>query len=372
MARYDDGYLVASSTDGSSEECILLTFQGTDTPREPIKILGPSPGRPDITQIGADLFAVTYKAGASVCVVTVNVVTRTISAVTGDDTYHVDGADTVFEFAGAGYDKVVVTTSYTLTEGSQVEAIEVAALAGVTLTGNSAWNTLSGNAGNDALHGQAGNDVVDGGVGADVMHGGLGDDVFYVDNAGDQVVEAKGGGRDTVYASANFASRSSYEVDVIYATAGHSNLSLEGDKAANSIYGNAGKNKLWGGSGNDYLKGGSGKDTFVFDTKLYSAKTNKSKDLDKIADFKVKDDTIWLDNKYFKKIGSGSERKPKKLKKDFFTVGSEAEDRNDRIVYDKKKGVLYYDADSSGSKDAVAFAKLKKNLKMTYKDFYVI
>ncbi|WP_230532619.1 hypothetical protein [Microvirga roseola] len=133
---------------------------------------------------------------------------------------------------------------------------------------------------------------------------------------------------------------------------------LKGDKFANQVhgeagsdklYGGSGHDKLWGGLGNDYLKGDSGRDTFVFDARLYSAKTNKSKNLDKLADFKVKDDTIWLDNKYFKKIGSGSELTPKTLNKDFFPVGPAAVETNDRIVYDRKKGVRYYAADGSGS-----------------------
>jgi hypothetical protein len=34
--------------------------------------------------------------------------------------------------------------------------------------------------------------------------------------------------------------------------------------------------------------------------------------------------------------------------------------------------VLYYDADGSGSGAAVQFATLKKNLKMTYKDLFII
>ena len=36
----------------------------------------------------------------------------------------------------------------------------------------------------------------------------------------------------------------------------------------------------------------------MFDTKL-----NKKTNLDKIADFNVKDDSIWLDNAIFKKLG---------------------------------------------------------------------
>jgi Ca2+-binding RTX toxin-like protein len=132
--------------------------------------------------------------------------------------------------------------------------------------------------------------------------------------------------------------------------------------------GGAGNDVLWGGEGKDVLTGGAGQDAFVFSTKPH-----KRKNLDKIKDFKVKDDAIWLDNGIFKKLGKkGSEDKPAKLKKAFFTVGSEAKDKNDYFVYDRKKGVLSYDADGNGGRDAVAIATLKKNLKLTHKDFFVI
>jgi Ca2+-binding RTX toxin-like protein len=107
---------------------------------------------------------------------------------------------------------------------------------------------------------------------------------------------------------------------------------------------------------------------FVFDTKA-----SKSTNRDKILDFKVADDTIWLDNKVFTKLGkTGSEKKPGQLKKDFFIVGPKAKDKNDYVVYDKAKGVLLYDADGSGKGKAVEIATLAKKLAMTYKDFLVI
>lgn len=151
----------------------------------------------------------------------------------------------------------------------------------------------------------------------------------------------------------------------------HSNV-IKGGQYKDTFDGAEGNDILWGGYGNDALTGGSGKDVFVFNTVLGSAKTNKSKNLDKISDFKVADDTIWLDNAVFKKLGKGSEGSPGKLKKAFFTIGEEAKDRNDYLIYNKKNGKLYYDADGSGSKAAIEFASLKKGLSMTEKDFFVI
>ena len=106
---------------------------------------------------------------------------------------------------------------------------------------------------------------------------------------------------------------------------------------------------------------------------MFASKPHKRWNLDKIRDFKPKDDAIWLDNRYFKKLGKrGSEDKPVKLKKAFFTVGEEARDRNDYLVFDRKKGILSYDADGSGAGKAVEIAKLSKNLKLTAADFFVI
>ena len=53
-------------------------------------------------------------------------------------------------------------------------------------------------------------------------------------------------------------------------------------------------------------------------------------------------------------------------------VGTKADDRDDYLIYNKKTGVLYYDADGSGSAKQVEIAKLSKNLKMNEKDFFVI
>ncbi|MBL0402999.1 cadherin-like domain-containing protein [Microvirga aerilata] len=143
---------------------------------------------------------------------------------------------------------------------------------------------------------------------------------------------------------------------------------LTGTSASDVLNGDVGSDQLWGGLGNDTLTGAKGKDVFVFDTKA-----NKSTNRDKIVDFSVKDDAIWLDNKVFAKLGkTGSEMKPAQLKKDFFTIGAKAKDKNDYLVYDKAKGVLFYDADGSGKGKAVEIASLSKKLPMTYKDFFVI
>ncbi|WP_166802380.1 calcium-binding protein [Microvirga pakistanensis] len=142
---------------------------------------------------------------------------------------------------------------------------------------------------------------------------------------------------------------------------------LIGNAKSNTLSGLNGNDTLGGGLGNDTLYGGRNKDVFVFDTR-----PNKSSNRDTIKDFSVADDTIWLDNAIFTKLGSGSLSSPRKLASSAFAIGSKAADSSDRIVYDKKTGYLSYDADGSGKGAAIIFAKINTGLKMTASDFYVI
>ncbi|WP_457094000.1 hypothetical protein [Microvirga sp. P5_D2] len=94
---------------------------------------------------------------------------------------------------------------------------------------------------------------------------------------------------------------------------------------------------------------------------------------DTITDFKPGEDKILLDNAVFKKLGKlGTEAAPAALSKKYFKIGAQAGDKNDYLVYNKKTGVLSYDPDGNGSKDAIEIAKLSKNLKLSYLDFGII
>jgi Ca2+-binding RTX toxin-like protein len=142
---------------------------------------------------------------------------------------------------------------------------------------------------------------------------------------------------------------------------------IYGKGGNDALFGGDGNDWLFGGTGKDALTGGAGKDVFFFDTK-----PNKSTNIDTIKDFKVKDDSIYLENAIFKTIGKGSATKPGALKSGYFYAGTKAHDKDDRLIYNKKTGALSYDADGTGSQAQVQIAKLSKNLKMTHKDFFVI
>lgn len=113
----------------------------------------------------------------------------------------------------------------------------------------------------DVLLGTAGNDTLNGGIGADTMTGGLGDDRYYVDNAGDTVVEAAGEGKDRVYTSVNFdATGLDIEELVVTGTAG---LTLTAGDIDTGMRGGDGDDTLIGGTGNDTLYGRGGADTMT-------------------------------------------------------------------------------------------------------------
>jgi Ca2+-binding RTX toxin-like protein len=122
---------------------------------------------------------------------------------------------------------------------------------GETLTGTAGDDEIYGYDGNDVLNGGAGNDVLDGGAGADTMTGGSGNDVYHVDDAGDVVVEASGGGIDTVRITiSSYTLGANVEHLDARAVAGGT-MTLTGNSLANIFYMGSGAVTLNGGLGSD-------------------------------------------------------------------------------------------------------------------------
>ena len=186
------------------------------------------------------------------------------------------------------------------------------------LTGNAANNRIWAGAGNDRLWGALGDDWLSGGAGRDTLNGGAGNDT-YVAEAQDAILEAAGGGRDTVSSlSVSYVLGANLENLVLTGAAARTgtgnglanvltgnNLAnllrggggadtlrggngadrLAGEQGADHLFGGAGNDILSGGSGADLLSGGAGADIFFFD---HGA--------DVILDFQDNLDTIRVDD----------------------------------------------------------------------------
>ena len=131
-----------------------------------------------------------------------------------------------------------------------------------TLAGGDFNDILHGMGGDDQLYGNGGDDVLDGGTGDDVMRGGAGDDTYYVDSAGDKVIEAANQGTDTVHTTVSYTLAPNVEVLIADSDAG---LTLTGNALDNTIIGGAGNDQLDGKAGADHMQGGNGDDTYYVD-----------------------------------------------------------------------------------------------------------
>jgi len=307
----------------------------------------------------------------------------------GDDIYIADSdADGFGEHAGGGFDRVrfsgvtntnVLHANFDFTLGSfqlnivpvvaavnyveQIEVFDPTSTYSVNLRGSLQDDIIKGNNGINMLEGHLGNDTL-------VGYGG--DDYYFVGEAGDVVVEAAGEGYDTVYLGRYYnnvtvagAIITSYtlpdNVERGVGTLGGI-VTLSGNALDNELSGNDLANTLNGRDGHDILIGYGGADRFVFDSPL------TPDNWDSIADFTPGTDTIVLDNSVFTGLQAGE------LSADAFTYGTQAQDANDRIIYDSVNGDLYFDADGSGAaSDAVLFAHLYRNLtNLAASDFNVI
>lgn len=176
----------------------------------------------------------------------------------GTDTYYIDHiGDFVFD-SGAS-DIAYASVSYRLLGSvGTLAAIDAAATDPLSLGGNFGANRIIANAGDNQL---------DGGAGADILRGLGGNDVYYVDQLGDIVEEAVGGGNDLVYSTGNFTLAAGSEVETIamQVAADNSASTLTGNELANTIFGNNGANTLNGGGGADILTGFGGNDSYVVD-----------------------------------------------------------------------------------------------------------
>ena len=127
--------------------------------------------------------------------------------------------------------------------------------------GNSGNNVLDGRAGADSLFGNAGDDTLIGGLGADTMTGGIGNDWYWVDDAGDSVIEYANEGTDKVFTSISYTLTANVEDLALQEIA--ANINGTGNILNNTITDNSKDNILDGGAGNDIIRASGGNDTLI-------------------------------------------------------------------------------------------------------------
>lgn len=223
---------------------------------------------------------------------------------------------------------------------------------------------IAGTAEADELTGTVGDDTINGRGGADLMIGLTGNDTYIVNDKDDEVVEQVAEGTDTIRAFVGFGQPGlpAYVENLVLE--GNRSLDGTGNALANRIIGNSGDNRLIGGAGNDTLTSRAGHDIFPLGlTPL------REDDVDRVTDFDVADDEIWLYFPAFPWIPcdgfSGKVLEPSR-----FYVGLSATAASHRIVYNPTSGVLFHDPDGTGPIAAVRFARLPAGLALTNANFY--
>lgn len=152
---------------------------------------------------------------------------------------------------------------------------------------------------------------------------------------------------------------------------GGGNDRASGLAGADRMGGGAGRDVLVGGDGNDTLTGGLGNDTltgnvgadrFVFGNPAGAANS------DHITSFAT-DDVIALDNAVFRALGAAGTLNASLFK--MIGTGASA-DAGDRLIYDKRNGVVYYDTNGSGDGGRLAIVDLDNRPTLTAGDFLIV
>ncbi len=169
----------------------------------------------------------------------------------GDDTYVFDVAtDVAVELAGEGTDTVETMVTLASLAANVENLVLLEAAGAINGSGNALDNVLIGNSFNNTLNG---------GAGADTLIGSAGDDTYIYDPL-DTIIEAVGGGVDTVQSSVTVAVLAA-NIEKLTLT-GSAAIDGAGNELDNTLTGNSAANVLAGGLGNDVYVIGAG-DTVI-------------------------------------------------------------------------------------------------------------
>ena len=226
------------------------------------------------------------------------------------------------------------------------------------VVGGSAGDKLTGDSKKNYFQGLGGKDTIDGGSGVDMAS--------YAEKT--KKVEVTLNGASEVSVKVNAVVEDKLK-NIENLAGGSASDKLTGDAKANMLVGNSGNDTLSGGAGKDSLVGGAGKDVLTGGTQadhfVFSEAAGKA-NADTIKDFKINEDKIALSTYYFSELGVS-------VKKGELTFGKEAGDDDDFLIYDKKSGKLYYDADANGGYYAPQLvATLSTKPAIDHQDFIIV
>lgn len=195
------------------------------------------------------------------------------------------GADLVIDLGGGETLTLKNVSATDLTASHlRLDVAEPTAAVSKWFAAPAAGATATGTVGNDQFASRASAPHV-------TLAGGQGDDVYYAYDMNTKVVEAAGGGNDTIitYSAEGYALPDHVENLVMR---GDWRSSAIGNDLDNTITGNAQDNLITGGLGNDILTGGGGSDVFVI---------GKGDGQDSVLDFKTgtDGDVLRLDGSSF-------------------------------------------------------------------------
>jgi Ca2+-binding RTX toxin-like protein len=308
----------------------------------------------------------------------------------GNDLLKVDDlADAVGEAAGGGNDTVLATVNWAL--GDHFETLQLSGAAPLVGTGNALDNRIIGNQGANRLLGGDGADTLDGLVNADTLEGGGGNDTYTINFGADLVVEAPGGGFDTVRSSINHTLAANVEAlnligtTAINGTGNTENNTINGNSIGNrlrgqdgadtvnglggadTVEGGNGNDRLTGGDGNDVLNGGTGNDTMIAGANADIFRYDQSAHGgDSISDFTPGEDLFHIARAGFGNVLAAGALGAGNFASNAPTAAVA------QFVYNGATGVLAYDLDGTGAGAAVTIATLTAKPAISAADFLVI
>ncbi|PSB43939.1 hypothetical protein C7B80_22450 [Cyanosarcina cf. burmensis CCALA 770] len=200
---------------------------------------------------------------------------------------------------------------------------------------------------------------------ATVIGTAQGNDIYAQDavpKADGQLEILAGAGDDNIFGS------QSSQGDLLFGENGDDYLNgfggndvINGGNDSDYLYGGDGNDTLIGGTGSDVLVGEVGQDTLTGGAGTDSfGFTSPGDGVDRITDFNSIDDRINIYSYNFPVSGfigqSGTA-----LPTNMFRLGSSALDGDDRFVYDRSRGELFFDQDGSGAANQVLIATFANN-----------